>query len=152
MFYPQNFRSDHRRWLAGFVKQQKEPQFNLRNHPIHGSSKVCSKVKEVISNAAALNPSIRPSEITKGVGVPITPGAINKASNHLGKILRALHMAKRLTAAGSNWDVSHFVSVADDLDINDEKYSGDAGTSSNQLRKLSRPYLASAGIENLSVV
>ena len=147
-FYPQNFRSDHRRWLAGFVKQQKEPQFNLHNHPIHGSSKVCSKVKEVISNAAALNPSIRPSEIAKGVEVPIIPGAIDKASNHLGKISRELHKEKRLTSAGSNWDVTHFEAIADDLDINDDKYSGDAGSSSNQMRKLSRPYLASVGIEN----
>ena len=109
---------------------------------------MCSKVKEVISNAAALNPSIRPSEIAKGFGVPIIPGAIDKASNHLGKISRELHKAKRLTSAGSNWDVTHFEAIADDLDINDDKYSGDAGSSSNQLRKLSRPYLASAGIEN----
>jgi len=48
----------------------------------------------VISNAAALNPSIRPSEIAKGVGVPVLPGAIDKASNHIGKIFREVHKAK----------------------------------------------------------
>ena len=52
------------------------------------------------------------------------------------------------TSTGPNWGVSHFEDIANGLDINDEKYTGDAGSSSNQLRKLSRPCLASAGIEN----
>ena len=92
--YPIAVRTDHCRWLTGFVRQQKGLDSNLHNHPIHDSSKLCSKVKEVISNAAALNPSIRPSEIARGVGVPVLPGAIDKASNHIGKISREVHKAK----------------------------------------------------------
>ena len=76
------------------------------------------------------------------------PGAIDKVSNHIGKISREVHKAKQLTSAGSNWDVSNFETIADDLDSNDEQHAGDTASSLDKLKKLSQPYLVSAGIEN----
>ena len=68
----------------GFVKQQKGACLSLHNHPIPTASKVCSLVKELITNATTLNPTVKPFELAKGQGLPVIPGVVDKASNHLG--------------------------------------------------------------------
>ena len=77
--YPKDA-SDHRRWIFAFVRHQKGACDSLHNHPIHSSSKICSKVKQMIADATELNPNIKPRDIARGKGVNAIPGAIDKAS------------------------------------------------------------------------
>ncbi len=69
--YPKDYQQDHRRRIFGFVRQQKEISLNVHNHPIHGSARMCSKVKECIAMATLVNPSIKPFEIAKGKVSPL---------------------------------------------------------------------------------
>jgi hypothetical protein len=95
-----------------------------------------------------LNPiwSVKPSDIARGKGINAIPGAIDKASNHMGRIAREVRKSKHQTVAGSNWDLANIEDVADDIDTKDEELTGDT-VDSVQLKSLSRPYLVSAGIE-----
>ena len=63
----------------------------LHNHPIHKSFKLCSKVKLMIADAIESKPALTPSEIVKGKGVRIVPGAIDKGSTHIGKIANVVN-------------------------------------------------------------
>lgn len=145
--YPKNFTTDNRRWICGFVHHQKEAVSNIHSHPIHGSSRMCSKVKECIANAAAINPGITPTELYKGVGMPFIPGAIDRGSSHLGRISRQVQKAKQLTPAGSTWNITEFEDLANEIDSQDTKNSGDTQEDIN-LHQLCRPYLVSTGMEN----
>ena len=53
---------------------------------IHGSTKVCSKIKKVISDTVELNPTLKPSKIIKWKEVKAVPEAIDKGSTYLGKM------------------------------------------------------------------
>ena len=141
--YPKDA-SDHRQWIFAFVRHQKGACDSLHNHR---SSKICSKVKQMIADATELNPSIQPRDIARGEGVNAIPGAIDKVSNHMGRIAREVRKSKCHTTAGSNWDVANFEDVADDIDSKDEELTGDT-VDSVQLKNLTRPYLVSAGIED----
>ena len=141
--YPKDFTTDTRRWICGFVHHQKEATMNLHNHPIHGSARMCSKVKECIQSATTLNPSITPTELYKGVGMPFIPGAIDKGSSHLGRISRQVQKAKHSTPSGSTWDVTKL----DEIDSQDARNSGDKQEDIN-IHQLCRPYLVSTGMEN----
>lgn len=48
---------------------------------------------------------------------------------------------------GSSWSVYEFEDVADKIDAEDNKVTG-SDAESNEIAKLCRPYLVSAGIEN----
>ena len=144
--YPKDV-SDDRRWIFAFVRHQKIPCNSLHSHPIHGSSKICSKVKQMIAEATEINPTLKPSDIVKGKGVLAIPGAIDMASNHIGRIAREVRKSKQQTTAGSNWDVSNFEQAADEVDSKDEELTGDVDDSL-QIKRLARPYLVAAGIEN----
>ena len=143
--YPKDCATDHRHWVLGFIHHQKQPVDNLHNHEIHNASKMCSMVKETIRDVAVLNPTIKPSELAKGKGVPYIPGAVDRGSSHLGRISRELQRAKHSTVGGKTWSVNNFEAVADEIDTNDSKKSGEAN---NELKHLCRPYLCSAGIED----
>ena len=145
--YPQNVSVDNRRWLFAFVRGQSEASLSLHNHKIHGSSKVCLKVKEMISNAVQLNPSLKPSEIFKGKGINAVPGAIDKSSTHIGKISNVVKKCRLQAMAGTKWEVEHFEDVADEMDKKDEELTGN-NKESLHLRKLMRPYLVSTGRED----
>ena len=114
--YPKNYHDDHRRWILGFVRHQKAPTSNIHNHPIHAAAKMCSKVKESIAEATMVNPTIKPSDIAKGKGIPFVPSAIDQASAHIGRISREVQRAKKATNHGTTWRISDFEKVADDLD------------------------------------
>ena len=103
-----------RRWIFAFVRHQKGACDSLHNHPIHSSSKICSKVNQMIADATEPNPSIKPRDVARGKGVNAIPGAIDKASNHMGRIAREVRKSKNHTAAGSNWDIAKFEDVAND--------------------------------------
>ena len=144
--YPRDI-SDHRRWIFAFIRHQKGPCESLHSHPNHGSSKVCSKVKQIIAEATELNPGLKPSDVAKGKGVLAIPGAIDMASNHMGRIAREVRKSKSQTVSGSNWDVQGFEKVADEVDSRDEELTGNT-TDSMRIKSLARPYLVSAGIES----
>ena len=40
------------------------------------TSKVCSLVRELITNATTLNSTVKPSELAKGQGLPVIPGVV----------------------------------------------------------------------------
>ena len=75
----------------------------------------------MIADATELNPSVKPSDIARGKGINAIPGAIDKASNHMGRIAREVRKTKRHTTAGSSWDVANFEEVADNMDSKDEE-------------------------------
>lgn len=143
--YPKDLKNDHRRWITGFIQQQKEDSFNLHNHPMPCSSKVCSIVKDLVTHATNLNPTIKPSDIARGQGLPVIPGVIDKASNHLGRLASIVKKAKKNSLAGSEWNIE---SVANEIDAKDNSASGEPLTRRTKIQELSRPYLVSAGIDN----
>ena len=59
---------------------------SLHNHPINAASKICSEVKESTAQATLFNPTIKPSEIAKGKGIPFVPDAVDQASAHIGVV------------------------------------------------------------------
>ena len=109
---------------------------------------MCSKVKESIAEATLINPTIKPSDIAKGKGIPFVPSAIDQASAHIGRISREVQRAKKTTNSGTSWRVTDFETVADEIDERDDEYSGNSSAQQSKLRKLSRPYLVSAGYED----
>ena len=127
--------------------QQKSQSKSLHSHPLHNSTKVCSFVKEAISQATSTNPTLRPFEISKGKGLPIVPGVVDRASNHMGKLAREVRKAKSQSVFGSNWNVCEFEDIADRVDAEDDKTTGN-DAESQKIKKICRPYLVSAGIEN----
>ena len=136
--YPKHYSEDHRRWIFAFVSHQKTPCESLHNHRMHSSSKICSKVKEMISNATELNPQLTPSQIAKGRGVCAIPGAIDRASNHIGRLSREVKKAKLQTVSGYQWGVSSFETIADEIDSKDKQLNGD-DVDADRLKQLSRP-------------
>lgn len=101
----------------------------------------------MIADATKLNPGLKPNEIAKGKGVHAVPGAIDKASNHIGRISREVKKARMLTLAGSKWEISNFEQVADEIDSKDDDLTGN-DSDIKELKKITRPYLISAGIED----
>ena len=148
--YPVDHQGDHRRWILGFVRQAKGPLTNLHNHPVHSPSHPLSKTVEDISNAAKANVTLKPSDISRGKGLGYIPAAVDKACASMDKISRVMKTSRNNSLSCSpSWDVTSFEAVADDIDARDEEHrsSYSQGTSLS-LRKLSRPYLVSAGIDN----
>ena len=54
-----------------------------------------------------------------------------------------------MALCNAKWDITLFEKMADDIDEGDASHGSDYSHSlSNELKKLSRPYSVSAGIEN----
>ena len=53
--YPENTSGDSKRWISAFTRGKQTCSETLHNHRDHGSSKVCSKVRQMISNAVELS-------------------------------------------------------------------------------------------------
>ena len=145
--YPKNVHQDHRRWLLVFRRHTGEANRNIHNHIIHSSTRICTKVKEMIADATTCNQAIKPSQISKGQGIGVIPGAIDGASNHSGKIRREVHRAKQSSISGLKWHISEFKDVANEIDSCDERLAGDIITSS-RIKKMHRPYMVAAGFED----
>ena len=89
--FPLKFESDHRRWVFGFVRQQKSVALNLHCHPILGPSKMACMVKATIQQSACMTPQLKPSQIAQGKGIPFIPGIVYEASTHIGRISREVN-------------------------------------------------------------
>ena len=52
--FPKDFNHDNRRWIMGYIRQQKAPTDNLHNHVIPRGTKMCSFVKKAIQESASI--------------------------------------------------------------------------------------------------
>ena len=111
---------DKRRWIFGFVRQQKECTNNLHSHAIHGASHLLSATKQHIVKAAHLNPTLTPLEVAQGKGIGYIPGTADHAGAHLGRISSALKKGKNPI----QWDVQNFEVTADEIDASEENIGG----------------------------
>ena len=92
-----------------------------------------------------LNPLIKPKDIQQGSGIGIIPAAVDQASANTGRLQHEVRKAREQFLVSSKWKVNSF---EDEIDEEDENVCGTPAEEVDQLKKLSSPYLASAGIEN----
>ena len=78
--FPKDTDHDNRRWIMGYVRQQKVPAKNLHNHAIPRGTKMCSFVKKAIQQSASINLQLKAKQISQGKGLPFIPGAVDSAS------------------------------------------------------------------------
>ena len=145
--YPKIFQEDKRRWILGFVHQQKEATENLHNHPLHSASHLLKQSVEDITAATKLNPNLKPTDVASGKALGYVLGSVDKAGVHLGRISNVMKRAKMSSHQEQNWDVTSFESLADSVDTEEQQRSGATKEEEESLKELSRPYLVSAGIE-----
>jgi len=147
--YPEDS-DDHRRWILGFVRQPKDLKDSLHNHNVHASSHSLTKNREDIQSAAVANFNLKPSEMFRGKGLGYIPAAVDTAFANMDRISSVMCKARHnSTLCNSKWDITSFEKMADDIDEKDASHRSTYSHSlSNELKKLSRPYLVSAGIEN----
>lgn len=147
--YPENT-DDHRRWIMGFVRQPKGLKGSLHNHNVHAPSHLLTKTQEDIQNAAVANVTLKPSEMCRGKGLGYIPAAVDSASANIDRISNVMCKARNNSAlCNAKWDITLFEKMADDIDKEDVSNGSNYSYSlSNELKKLSRPYLVSAGIDN----
>ena len=146
--YPEES-SDKRRWIGGLLRCPKGNVQNLHNHSLPPPSTIAQCIKEKISRAIQLNPTLKPSDIACGRGVGFVPSAVDSACSHLGKVSREVQKAKE--AAGmtnAKWTPSEFEVLADKIDVDDDSLSGASEESRKCYKTYGRPYLVSAGIED----
>lgn len=137
---------DKRKWIGGLIRCPKGSSQNLHNHCVPPPAAIAQCIKEKISKAVLLNPTLKPSDIACGRGVGFVPSAVDGASSHSGKVSREVKKAKEAAGMSAmNWAPSDFEEIADKLDADDEVLSG---TSKENYKKYGRPYLTSAGIED----
>ena len=147
--YPQSYHDDHRRWIGGIVRNQKQPETNLHNHPLHPAFKMCNFVKDKIHAAVTSNPILTPTDVTHGKGIGFIPSAVDTASSHLGKVAREVVKAKEsLGIRCKEWSPTEFEKEADKIDENDFSISDDTTENKQRYKKYGRPYLVSTGFEN----
>ena len=93
---------------------------------------------------------MKPSEVSKGKGLGYIPAAVDRACANLDRISRVMKKARNDTLLCSvGWDVTSFEEVADDIDGEDSQHCSNFSHPANaERRKLSRPYLISAGIDS----
>ena len=147
--YPQNYQIDHRRWIGGIVRCQKEATESLHNHPLNGSMVMAKFMKQQIGHAAITNPTLKPSEVARGIGLPVIPSAVDSASAHLGKISREMKKARECSGLTSKqWSPTDFEEVANEIDEADISKSADSKARIQMYKQYGRPYLVAAGIED----
>lgn len=145
--------TDTRRWIAGLVLHQKDSLCNLHSHGTPPPSSLLSSTINTVHDAASKHPTLTAQDLTQGVGSGYAVGLIDKAANNLGRVRYQLKKAKgpKLDCATVIHD---FESIADEIDMSDENGTGVLGgaslveTSLEKYRRLGRPYLRSAGIED----
>ena len=77
----------------------------------------------------------------------IVPGVVDTASGHMGKLAREVKKAKLQSLFGSNWNVYEIEDIADKVDAEEDKFTRNR-MDSQKVKKICRPYLVSAGLEN----
>ena len=135
--YPQSYHDDHRRWIGGLVRNQKQHETNLHNHPLHPAFKVCNFVKDKIHAAVTSNPILTPTDVSHGKGTSFIPSAVEMASSHLGKVAREVVKAKEsLGIRSKEWSPTEFEKEADKINENDFSISDDTTENKTALQKI----------------
>ena len=93
--YPEDT-NDKRRWIGGLIRCPKGSRENLHNHSVPPPSGIAQCIKEKISKAVQLNPTLKPSDIACGKGVGFVPSAMDGASSHLGKFPERFRRLRKL--------------------------------------------------------
>ena len=106
--------------------------------------------KIYVQRAALANVALKPSKISRGKGLGYIPAVVDTTSANMNRISTAMSKARSSSAlCNSKWDITLFEKMADDIDEEDALHGSSYSHSlSDELKKLSRPYLLSAGIEN----
>ena len=143
--FPKKFEEDNRRWTFGYALQQKDQRKNLHNHPIAWPAKMRCMMKKLVQGSAAANPQLKPNQMAKGIGLPCIPGSVDEASNHIGRLAREVKKGRQKASCGSDWDIA---AIADTLDTNDTTLAAKSDVDISKLKKISRPYLVSTGLES----
>ena len=138
--------ADSRRWFGGIVRCQKAASRNLHNHVIHASSRIAQCVKEKITGAIS---TLTPSEISCEKGLGFIPSAVDGASSHKGKVSQEIRKTKqRKGLMEKDWSPMNFEEVADTIDEEDNRMSGDGKEKLVEYKCTGRPYLVASGLEN----
>ena len=147
--YPEDS-NDHRRWILGFVRQPKGSKGSLHNHNVHTSLHLLTKTQEDIQSAAVVNVSLKPSEISRGKGLGYIPAAVDRAYANMDRISNVMCKAQNNSVlCNAKWDIALLEKMANDIDEGDVSHGSNYSYClSSELKKLSRSYLVSGGIEN----
>ncbi len=86
---------------------------NQHDHPVYSASHPLKKTLEDITNAAARNSALKPSEIAQGKGLGYVPGVVDKACANLERVSR---ITKKAREPSKDFDVLTFELVADQAD------------------------------------
>ena len=146
--------NDYRRWIAGLVNHQKEPLCNLHTHEINPPSRISSLAASLIHDSQQRDPTLTARDLSIGKGSGVTIGAVDQASNHLGRVRYQLSKSKKQHGNGDVlFLLKHFQEVIDQIDEKDDELSGENSgaslveTTAERYRSLGRPYLRTAGFE-----
>ena len=149
--FPKDTNHDNRRWVMGYVRQQKVPTKNLHNHSIPRGTKMCSFLMKVIQQSASINPQLKAKQVSQGKGLPFIPGAVDSASTHTGQVAQQVKKGQQMASGGSSWDIADFETVANDIDHKDDELSAKTTVEQESLNKLCRPYLIPKKVSNVSL-
>ena len=106
--------NDYRRWIAGLVNHQKEPVCNLHSHKINPLSHISSLAASLIHDSQQKNPILTAHDLSIGKGSGVAIGAVDQASNHLGRLRYQLSKSKKQTGNGDVlFLLNHFQHVID---------------------------------------
>ena len=86
--------NDYRRWIAGLVNYQKEPVCNLHSHEINPPSRISSLAASLTHDSQQKNPTLTAHDLSIGKGSGVAIGAVDQASNHLGRLRYQLQNLK----------------------------------------------------------
>ena len=140
--YPVDFSNDRQRWLFGFVHHHNGGCDNLHDHPMYSASHPLNKTLKDITKTVARNNALKPAEIAQGKGIGYVPDVVGQACTNLERIARIVKKARQPC---TDFDALTFESVADQADKCDiEQSCVLSQTQVKNLKKISRPYFASA--------
>ena len=102
-------KNDKHRWIGGLIRCPKVGRVNLHNHFVHSPSTITQCIRQGISKAVSINPTLQTSDITCCNGQGYMPSAVDVASYHLEKIAREVKKAKEIIGMNSKyWSPSEF--------------------------------------------
>ena len=135
------------------VIHPKEPCANLHAHAIPPPSSLQSSTIAALKDAASRCPSLTPQGVSQGVGVGYMVALEDKAACNVDRVRYQLKKA-RGPKLDSTTVIEQFEDICTEIDEADERgsspLSGGASiveTSQEKYRRLGRPYIRSAGIE-----
>ena len=142
--------SDKRRWIAGLVIHQKEQTKHLHTHRIPSAS-LLESTKHAIHDAKSKCASATAADMACGIGTGYALGVADMAANNTDRVCYEIQKA-RGPKVDPQTVIYDFKQIADSIDNHDERESDQSGasvveTTCEKYRKIGRPYLRSAGMD-----